>query len=139
MIIDDGLRAFIESQRVGRLATVDEHGRPHAVPVCFALAGDVVYSAIDEKPKRAGAKLRRLRNIEANPNVVLLLDVYDDADWWRLRYMQLRGRARVIDGGDEHGRAIGLLRRRYAQYASMALEERPVIAIDVERVVEWRA
>jgi PPOX class probable F420-dependent enzyme len=138
MIIDDALRTFIESQRVGRLATVDEHGRPHAVPVCFALADDVIYSVIDEKPKRAGAKLRRLRNIEANPNVVLLLDVYDDADWSRLRYVQLRGRARIIESGEEHGRAIALLRGRYAQYAEMALEERPVIAIDVERVVEWR-
>jgi PPOX class probable F420-dependent enzyme len=137
MIIDEPLRAFIESQRVGRLATVDEHGRPHAVPVCFALDGDIVYSAIDEKPKRAGAKLRRLRNIEAQPQVQLLVDIYDDADWSRLRYVQLRGRARIIDAGDEHVRAIALLRGRYAQYEAMALEERPVIAIDVERVVEW--
>jgi PPOX class probable F420-dependent enzyme len=137
MIIDEPLRAFIESQRVGRLATVDEQGRPHAVPVCFALYRDVIYSAIDEKPKRAGAKLRRLRNIEANPNVMLLLDVYEDADWSRLRYVQLRGRAHVIEGGYEHARAIALLRARYAQYAAMALEARPVIAFEVERVVSW--
>src|SRR5262245_35442550 len=106
MVIDDDLRAFIDSQRVGRLATVDQQGQPHAVPVCFALEGDRVYSAIDEKPKRAGARLQRLRNIETNPNVVLLLDVYEDADWSRLRFVQLRGRARIIEPGQEHMRAI---------------------------------
>jgi PPOX class probable F420-dependent enzyme len=137
MIIDDALRSFIEAQRVGRLATVDEKGRPHIVPLCFALDGDVIYTAIDEKPKRPGAKLRRLRNIEANPSVQLLLDAYDDADWSRLRYLQLRGLARIIEGGAEHARAIALLRTRYAQYRQMRLEERPVIAIEIGRVVDW--
>jgi PPOX class probable F420-dependent enzyme len=108
------------------------------VPVCFALDGDTAYSAIDEKPKREGAPLRRLRNIAANPHVQLLFDVYDDTDWTRLLYVQLRGRARIIDAGEEHARAIALLRARYQQYETMDLELRPVIAIDVERVVEWR-
>ncbi len=131
------LAAFIDGQRVARLATADAQGRPHLVPICFALDGSTVYSAIDEKPKRDGT-LRRLANITANPRVQLLFDVYDDTDWSRLRYVQLRGLARIIESGEEHGRAIALLRARYAQYASMALESRPVIAIDVERVVEWR-
>ncbi len=138
MLIDLDLRAFIDSQRVGRLGTVDERGRPHLVPVCFALEGDTVCSAIDEKPKRGGM-LRRLRNIAANPEVQLLFDLYDDGDWMRLRYVQLRGTARIIESGDEHTRAIVMLRARYTQYASMALELSPVIAIKVERVVDWRS
>jgi PPOX class probable F420-dependent enzyme len=138
MIIDDVLRAFLVGQRVGRLATVDPAGRPHVVPICFALDGDELYSAIDEKPKRGDyARLRRMRNIAANPHVQVLFDVYDDADWSRLRYVQLRGVARVIDGGAEHERAVRLLRARYSQYGSMALESRPVISIDVQRVVGW--
>lgn len=72
--------------------------------------------------------------------MVLLVDVYDAADWRRLRYTQLRGGARIIEpGGDGHARALTLLRARYPQYRTMALEERPVIAIDVDRVVSWRA
>src|SRR5689334_9071592 len=138
MIIAAEVRAFIESERVARLATVDERGRPHVVPICFALVGDVLYSAIDEKPKRGDyARLRRLRNIGANPQVQVLFDVYDDGDWSRLRYVQLRGTARVIDGGDEHAAAIAALRARYRQYAGMALEVRPVIAVDVVLVVGW--
>ncbi len=132
-------RDFIAAQRVARLATVDERARPHIVPICFALDGETLYSAIDEKPKRgAPSSLRRLRNIAANPHVQVLFDVYDDADWTRLRYLQLRGTARVIEGGDEHVRAVALLRGRYAQYSGMALEAMPVIAVDLERVVEWR-
>lgn len=137
MKIDPTLRTFIDAQRVGRLATVDGEGRPHIIPVCFVLADTTVYSAIDEKPKNDGP-LRRLRNIAENAHVQLLLDVYDDADWTRLRYVQLRGVARIIESGAEHARAIAQLRVRYAQYRQMDLESRPVIAIDVDHVVRWR-
>jgi PPOX class probable F420-dependent enzyme len=141
MDIELDTRRFIEAQRVARLATVDAYGRPHVVPVCFALDVETLYIAVDEKPKRGDdRRLRRLRNIEANPNVQVLIDIYDDIDWSQLRYVQLRGTARIIEPGhDEHGRAIAVLRRRYAQYREMALESRPIIAIDVARAVDWRA
>jgi PPOX class probable F420-dependent enzyme len=110
------------------------------VPVCFGLRGDTVYIAIDEKPKTGDyTRLRRLRNIAANPQVQLLFDEYDDTDWSRLRYVQLRGTARIIERGEEHDGAVALLRHRYQQYVEMALESRPVIVVDVERVVEWSA
>jgi PPOX class probable F420-dependent enzyme len=139
MIIDDDVREFVMGQRIGRLATVDGEGRPHVVPICFALDGDVLYSPIDEKPKRGDyARLRRLRNIASNPHVQVLFDVYDDDDWTRLRYVQLRGIARVIEAGAEHAHAVSLLRARYPQYTRMALGSRPVIAVDVQRAVGWR-
>jgi PPOX class probable F420-dependent enzyme len=137
MQLDTETRAFAESQRVARLATVDPHGRPHVVPVCFVLDGTTIYTAIDEKPKTE-RPLRRLRNIADNPNAQLLLDLYDDADWTQLRYVQLRGVARIIESGPEHARAVARLRSRYPQYHDMALERHPVIAIDVDHVVQWR-
>ena len=119
MIIDPEAHAFIESQRVARLATVDERGRPHVVPICFALEGDTLYTPIDEKPKSGDyTRLRRLRSIAVNPHVQVLFDLYEDADWSRLRYVQLRGTARVIDTGGEHVRALTRLRARYAQYCT---------------------
>jgi len=140
MPIDAHARAFIEAQRVARLATVDGEGHPHVVPICFALDRDVLYTPVDEKPKRANYRaLGRLRNIDLNPNVQVLFDVYDDADWSRLRFVQLRGRARIIDSGEEHTRAIALLRHRYPQYREMALPSRPIIAVAVERTVAWVA
>ena len=139
MEIQRDTAAFIDAQRIARLATIDERGRPHVVPVCFARDGSTVYIAIDEKPKQGDpSRLRRLRNIAANPHVQLLLDVYDDTDWSRLRFVQLRGTASDLRPGEQHAQALALLRARYPQYRTMALEDRPVIAIGIERVVEWQ-
>jgi PPOX class probable F420-dependent enzyme len=131
------VEAFVRSRRVARLASVDERGRPHVVPVCFVLDGASVYSALDEKPKRvADSSLRRVRNIVANPEVQLLLDEYDE-DWRHLAYVQLGGRAELIESGDEHSTAVRLLRQKYRQYESMDLAVRPVIALRVERATAW--
>jgi PPOX class probable F420-dependent enzyme len=130
---------LLDTQRVARLATVDERGRPHAVPVCFVLLDGRIYTPIDEKPKRDPARpLRRLSNIEANPHVCLVVDRYDE-DWSRLAWLQVRGTAKVVDDPDERGRAIVALRAKYDQYRAMALEARPLIRIDPARVVGWRA
>src|SRR6266542_3964694 len=97
--------AFVDAQRVGHLATADAHGVPHVVPVCFARIDDRVYVAIDEKPKRgAPLTLRRVRNVLAHPSAALVADAYDE-DWSRLGFVLLRGVARVLEGGDEHGQA----------------------------------
>jgi len=132
--------AFLQRARVGRLATVDERGRPHNVPVCYALHDGRLYIAIDEKPKRADpADLRRVRNIRANPAVCLVVDEYDDADWSGLAWLQVRGRAELVEDADEHHGAIAALRGRYRQYRTMALEERPLLRITPERLVTWAA
>jgi PPOX class probable F420-dependent enzyme len=142
-VVDDETRSFLRAQRVVRLATVSQDGRPHVVPVCFAIDGDVLYTAIDAKPKTQDIpRLTRIRNIAANPQVQVLADAYNDADWSRLRYVQLRGRARVLGGGEEHARALALLRERYAQYRdgspyAEGMAGNPVIAVDIERVVGW--
>jgi len=119
-----------EDARVARLATVDPQGRPHVVPVCFVLDGGTLYTAVDEKPKRT-RKLQRLRNIEANPQVEVLIDHYED-DWSKLWWVRLRGTARIV----EDPRAVDLLVAKYPQYAERR-PEGPVIAIDVEERSEW--
>ena len=81
--MDESQRQFLEAQRVLRLATVDPGGQPYLVPICFALDGDTLYSAIDEKPKQASpGGLRRLRNVAANPRVALLADRGNGPDAW---------------------------------------------------------
>src|SRR5438105_10650177 len=103
--MDQAQRDFLLSQRVLRLATADGDGQPYLVPICFALDGDTLYSAIDEKPKQASAGgLRRLRNVTANPRVALLADRYDE-DWSRLGYLLLLGQARILVDGPRHRRA----------------------------------
>ena len=136
MIANDQ-RQFLDAHRVARLATADGAGRPHVVPVCYALDGDNLYFTIDEKPKRAGgARLKRLSNIGENPRVALVVDRYDE-DWSRLGWVMLRGRAEVLEAGAEHDRAQDLLRARYAQLKAMRIEHLPVVAIRIDRAIGW--
>lgn len=132
-------RRFVESMRVARLATADANGAPHVVPICYALIGDDLYVTIDEKPKHPDVRaMKRLRNIEANPAVAVVVDRYDE-DWSRLAWVMLRGRADVLDHGDEHDRAQAGLRERYPQYRTMRIESLPVIALRIARVTAWGA
>jgi len=136
--LEGAARAFVLAQRVARLATADEAGAPHVVPVCFALNGAALYVAIDEKPKGAApAAMKRLRNIAANPRAAAVVDRYAE-DWSRLGWVMLRGRAEVLaPGGAEHAAALSLLRERYAQYRAMRLEDLPAIALRIARVTWW--
>ena len=131
-------RRFLDTQRGGRLATADVSGAPHVVPVCYALIGGSVFVVLDEKPKRVEARaLKRVRNILENPSVALVVDHYEDRDWSRLGWVMLRGRAEVIERGDEHGAALEYLRERYMPYRSMDLDRSPVIVLRVEKVTSW--
>jgi PPOX class probable F420-dependent enzyme len=133
----DEARQRFAAARVARLATAGADGRPHVVPVVFALAGDTVYHAVDHKPKRTRA-LRRLANIAANPRVSLLADEYDDADWERLWWVRADGTGRILESGlDEALRAVELLTERYPQYRAHS-PAGPVVAVDVERWSGWR-
>jgi PPOX class probable F420-dependent enzyme len=122
--------------RVGRLGTIAAEGWPRLVPVCYALVDGAAVIAVDEKPKRGG-RLARLRDIDRDPRVTLLVDRYDD-DWARLAWVRIEGRAAVRQRGDERPDALEALRVRYAQYRSMGLEALPLIVVTPERVVGWR-
>ena len=139
MELSEGIKAFIQSGRVARMATVDADGCPHIVPICYAYDGSRLYSAVDKKPKRVEATLlRRLVNIRGNPRICVIIDEYDE-DWSRLRFIIIHGTAAIEPAGAEHRRAINLLRNKYPQYRTMILEEvvNPVIAITPTKVVSW--
>jgi PPOX class probable F420-dependent enzyme len=132
-------RRFADA-RVARLATADADGRPHIVPMVFALAGEpdgTVYSAVDAKPKRS-TSLRRLANIAANPRVAVLVDHYED-DWNALWWVRAEGTGRILDPDEPEARdAIARLAARYPQYRENP-PPGPVVAIDVERWSSWSA
>ncbi len=130
---------FLRAQRVGHLATVDARGRPVVVPFCFVYDGKAFYSSLDEKPKKVSPeKLRRARNIRVNPEVAVVIDHYEE-DWGKLKFVLIRGRARILYSGKEHARAVELLRKKYAQYRRMRLENRPVVKIIPWGIREWTA
>jgi coenzyme F420-0:L-glutamate ligase/coenzyme F420-1:gamma-L-glutamate ligase len=131
--------AFVQRLRVARLATADAEGRPHVVPVCYAFDGVRFYTPLDEKPKRVAAtQLKRVRNIAARSEVSLVIDRYDD-DWSQLAYVQIAGRAELLAPDTTgHAEVIALLRERYLQYRTMAVERSQIIALTPTAVVSWR-
>ena len=130
------LRRRVADSNVAELATVSRDGTPHVVPICFALDGAVVYFAVDQKPKRTG-DLKRLRNIEANPRVAVLVHHYE-RDWQRLWWVRIDGTASVLEAGDQAERAVALLVDRYPQYRDQT-PMGPVVAIAIERISGWSA
>jgi PPOX class probable F420-dependent enzyme len=132
----DEARALLTTAAVARLATVRPDGAPHVVPVCFAIAGGTIYTAVDGKPKRT-ADLARLANIAAEPRVALLADRYDE-DWTRLWWVRVDGGASVVADADERERALAALAAAYRQYAD-APPQGAVIGIAPLRFTGWRA
>ena len=133
---DDEARRSVAAARIGRLASIDARGRPHVVPICFAMTGDQIVSVVDYKPKRT-LELRRLDNVRRNPAVQLVVDHYDD-DWSSLWWIRVSGQARVVDHGTERDDAIDVLAKKYPQYR----ERRPdgsVLLIDITEITSWQA
>ena len=135
-LTQENARQLLSGAQVARLATVTSAGRPHIVPVTFAVAGDYIYTAVDAKPK-ATANLQRLRNIRANPQVAVLADHYDD-DWTALWWARADGRAAILADPATLAAPIILLAGRYPQYRDTR-PAGPVIAITVERWTGWSA
>jgi PPOX class probable F420-dependent enzyme len=130
------MRRRLGKGRVGRLATADGEGRPHVVPVCFALAGDSLYWAVDFKPKST-MRLRRLANIAANPVAELVVDSYSE-DWNRLWWVRVSADAEVLAPGPEAERALDLLAAKYDQYRERR-PEGPVVRLRVTAWSGWSA
>lgn len=117
--------------RVARLATVAADGAPRAVPIVFAVAGGVLITAVDHKPKST-TRLRRLDDIAANPRVSVLVDEYAE-DWDQLWWARADGVARVHEIYD-----LAPLVAKYGHYREQP-PEGPVIAVEVTRWSGWSA
>ena len=134
---------FLQASRRAVLATIAESGRPRQVPICFAVVdggdGAILYSPLDEKPKRGADphELARVRDLIARPRVSLLADRWDE-DWARLAWLRVEAMASLVEPGDpEHDPAIVALRARYRQYRAQRLEVCPLIRLEPTRIVWW--
>lgn len=128
-------RELLDAEPVARLAFLDGNGLPRVLPVTFAVAEGAVWSAIDEKPKRA-PEPARVRWLRARPEAALCVDVYSD-DWSALAWVQLLGRVSVLAAQDGPA-GMTALRAKYEQYGERA-PPGPLLRLDVERALSWRA
>jgi PPOX class probable F420-dependent enzyme len=133
-LTEEETRRRLVNARVARLATVGGDGQPHVVPVTFAVEGDLIYTAVDYKPKKS-VNLRRLRNIRENPRVALLVDHYTE-NWDELWWVRVDGWASVVE--DELGLQdpIDVLANRYEQYRNRR-PGGPVILIQADHWKGW--
>ncbi len=131
-------RELLATARVAHLATADQYARPHAVPIVFVWREGILYTPLDRKPKREDDwhALRRVRNIETNGRVAIVVDRYDE-DWSRLAWVMLEGVATILESGEERDSAAVLLTEKYGQYQKLSLDGRPIVRVEVEREVEW--
>jgi PPOX class probable F420-dependent enzyme len=127
-------RARFATVPVAHLGTADGQGRPHLVAVTFAVDGDTIYTAVDQKPKSTTA-LKRLRNVGENPWVTVLADHYAD-DWETLWWVRADGRAAVLADQRQMAAPLRLLADRYWQYRQ-APPAGPVLAVSVQRWSGW--
>lgn len=139
--IPPDIEEFIERARVARLATIDSEFKPHLVPVVFVFDGNHFFIPVDEKRKTTKPeKLRRIKNIQDNPNVALLIDEYSE-DWTRLAFIMIQGKASImrfqIQGDIQLQQAYKKLTTKYLQYQRVGLSEMCII-IKPEKVVSWR-
>lgn len=144
-VLSKAERAFLDDARSAILVTIAADGRPRPVPICFVLdpGRPMLYTPLDEKPKTAGdpRRLARVRDIEADPRVAVLVDRWDE-DWTRLAWLRCEGAASVVEPGasmaDRAG-AIVALRNKYPHYGRHDLEARPIIRVTIERTTSWGA
>ncbi|MDP8903072.1 MAG: TIGR03668 family PPOX class F420-dependent oxidoreductase [Thermoproteota archaeon] len=139
--IPPDIEEFIERARVARLATIDSEFKPHLVPVVFAFDGSHFFIPVDKKRKTTKPeKLRRIKNIQDNPNVALLIDEYSE-DWTRLAFVMMQGKASIlrtkIQGDIQLKQAYNKLTKKYPQYQKIGIGEM-CIMITPEKVVSWR-
>jgi PPOX class probable F420-dependent enzyme len=116
--LPESVRALFERERRGVLTTLDPDGRGHSVPMVYVISGNEIVSPIDHKPK-TGRELARVRNIQRDARVTVLVDHWDE-DWTRLAWVMVRGHA-VIES-DAAPEVVQSLNARYQQYSS---DERP--------------
>jgi PPOX class probable F420-dependent enzyme len=130
-------RERFAAARHALLATADERGAPHIVPIVFALREATIYNAVDRKPKRT-TSLRRLANTRANPQAAVLAEHFSE-DWDELWWVRAEGTARVITAAsDEGAAALALLAARYERYRREP-PPGPLLAIEVARWSGWSA
>lgn len=130
------MRERATTARVARLATVTAEGRPHVVPCCFALDGEVLFTGVDDVKAKTTSALRRLDNIQANPGVAVLVDHYDD-DWSALWWIRMDGQARVVEAGSLAERTgMRLLAEKYEPYRARPMPG-PLVRVEVTRWLAW--
>jgi pyridoxamine 5'-phosphate oxidase family protein len=91
--------AYLDGQRLGRLATVGPDGQPHVVPVGFRYNPQL--DTIDIGGHGFVGR-KKFRDVQRNPHVAFVVDDIASVTPWKVRGIEVRGDAEVLmTGGQE--------------------------------------
>ena len=145
MIEDIKILETLNNSKIARLATVDpENNQPYVVPVVFVFNGTNIFIPIDDKPKKIvdSNQLKRVKNIQKNPNISFLIDTYDDEDWNNLSYVMIQGKATIVVNRlkdiDTIKTAHSLLSEKYFQYKKLVGMGNSCIIIEIQKFIKWK-
>ena len=145
MIEDIKILETLNNSKIARLATVDpENNQPYVVPVVFVFNGNNIFIPIDDKPKKTvnSNQLKRVKNIQKNPNISFLIDTYDDEDWNNLSYVMIQGKATIVVNRlkdiDTIKTAHSLLSEKYFQYKKLVGIGNSCIIIEIQKFIKWK-
>lgn len=145
MIEDIKILETLNNSKIARLATVDpENNQPYVVPVVFVFNGTNIFIPIDDKPKKIvdSNQLKRVKNIQKNPNISFLIDTYDDEDWNNLSYVMIQGKATIVVNRlkdiDTIQKVHSLLSEKYFQYKKLVGMGNSCIIIEIQKFIKWK-
>jgi PPOX class probable F420-dependent enzyme len=130
----DRCREQLAAAHHGVLGTVHADRGVDAVPVVFVVVGDLIVIPIDTVKPKAGARLQRLRNLEADHRAVLLVDHYDD-DWSALWWVRVHGPAHEAEPSVDQLEQLATAFPAYEVPGAVT----SVIVLRVDQVSGWTA
>jgi len=91
--------AYLQSQRMARIATVGADGQPHVVPVAFRYNPET--KSIDIGGHNGFAKRKKWRDVMNNPKVAVVVDDIVSVNPWKVRGIEIRGEAEMLMTGGQ--------------------------------------
>ncbi|MDG6982998.1 MAG: pyridoxamine 5'-phosphate oxidase family protein [Nitrososphaerota archaeon] len=119
--------AFLRAHELCRFATASKDGKPHVVPVIYAMDGENVVVATDYGTKK-------LRNLKENRSVALVVDEYHPN-----RAVMIEGECEILERGEEYMRLLHVLFERFEYYRKNSWGEgdSPILKVKPSRAVSW--
>ena len=114
--------AYLESQQLGRLATIQPDGMPQVKPVGFRYNPEL--GTVDVTGFSMSAS-QKYRNVSRDGRAALVIDDIASTQPWRVRFLEIRGRAEAVPGHDADSADTSLIRLHPGRVLSFGVEEPP--------------
>lgn len=114
--------AYLESQPLGRLATIQPDGSPQVKPVGFRYNPEL--GTVDVAGFRMSGS-QKYRNVSRDGRAALVVDDIVSTRPWRVRFLEIRGRAEAVPDDGDGTADTAVIRLHPGRVLSFGVEEPP--------------